>query len=401
MSRTAAILLSIVIVLAVAAIVGGLIWRSIRRSEDPARLLFKWIVTLVLAGGFVAVIAGFGGPSWASAFVLPFLCVALGVVMSLLWAPHIATAFAKPFTSLFDGGDREPDPQPLYSIAIAQRNKGHYEEALREVRKQLERFPNDIIGQMMLAELQAMNLNDFPSAAVTLQRFCNQTGHAPKNIAYALNLLADWHLKFHQDADAAREALGQIVQRFPETELAQLASGRIAHLGSTGMLLAPHDRAALPLHPGADDVGLLRDSAALKPAAADPAATASALVRQLEQHPLDSAAREDLALLYAGHYQRLDLAVGELEQLIAQPNQPPKQTVHWLNLLADLHIKHAQDVTAASQAVQRIIDRFPGHAAAEIAQRRLDCLKLELKGTTKAQAVKLGAYEQDLGLNQP
>ncbi|HEY2951621.1 MAG TPA: outer membrane protein assembly factor BamD [Verrucomicrobiae bacterium] len=398
MGRTQAILLSIAIVLAFAAVVGWLIWRSIKCSDDPPRILFKWIVTLVLVTGFVLAIVD--GPGIVAAFTVPFLCVALGVALSLLWTPHIAAAFAKPITSLFDGGDREPDPQPLYSIAMALRNKGNYEEALRELRKQLERFPNDVIGQMMLAELQAVNLNDFPSAAVTLQRFCHQPSHAPKNIAYALNLLADWHLKFHQDAEAAREALEQIVQRFPATELAQLASQRIAHLGSTATLLAPHDRAAIPLHHGADNVGLLRDSAALKSAEADPAAKASALVQHLEHYPLDSEAREELALIYAGHYQRLDLAAAELEQLIAQPNQPPKQAVHWLNLLADLHIKYSQDVTAAGQALQRIIDRFPGQAAAENAQRRLGYLKLELKGGEKAQAVKLGSYDQDVGLNK-
>ena len=161
-----------------------------------------------------------------------------------------------------------------------------------------------------------------------------------------------------------------------------------------------HDRAAIPLHHGADNVGLLRDSAALKSAEADPAAKASALVQHLEHYPLDSEAREELALIYAGHYQRLDLAAAELEQLIAQPNQPPKQAVHWLNLLADLHIKYSQDVTAAGQALQRIIDRFPGQAAAENAQRRLGYLKLELKGGEKAQAVKLGSYDQNVGLNK-
>src|ERR1051325_11038673 len=306
MARTGAILLSIGIVLAFAAVIGWLIWRTIKKSDDPPRILFKWIVTLVLVGGFVGSIVMLGGPSYFSAFTAPILCVVLGVAMSLLWAPHIATAFAKPLTSLFDGGDREPDPQPVYSIAMALRNKGNYEEAQREVRKQLERLPNDVIGQMMLAELQAVNLNDFPAAAITLQRFCNQPGHAPKNIAYALNLLADWHLKFHQDTEAAGEALEQIVRAFPETESAQLASQRIAHLGSTETLLASHDRAVIPLHHGAENVGLLRDAAALKSAETDPAATATALVRHLEQHPLDSEAREELALLYAGHYQRLD-----------------------------------------------------------------------------------------------
>jgi len=121
-------------------------------------------------------------------------------------------------------------------------------------------------------------------------------------------------------------------------------------------------------------------------------------VKHLAEHPMDSEAREKLALIYADHYQRLDLAADQLEQLIQQTNQPAKQVVHWLNLLADLQIKHATDPAAARQTLQRIIDKFPGLAAASNAQRRLDLLKLELKGNEKSQAVRLGSYEQNIGL---
>ena len=48
----------------------------------------------------------------------------------------------------------------------------------------------------------------------------------------------------------------------------------------------------------------------------------------------------------------LDLALGELEQLITQPNQSSKQVVHWLNLVADLQIKYAADALAASHAAR-------------------------------------------------
>ena len=110
--------------------------------------------------------------------------------------------------------------------------------------------------------------------------------------------------------------------------------------------------------------------------------------------------REKLAVLYAEHYQRLDLATDQLEQLILLPNQPAKQIGHWLNLLADLQIKHAHDLTAAQQTLQRIIDQYPDWAAAHNAQRRLDILKLELKGKGKRQPIKLGAYEQNIGLKR-
>jgi hypothetical protein len=49
--------------------------------------------------------------------------------------------------------------------------------------------------------------------------------------------------------------------------------------------------------------------------------------------------------------------------------------------------------------VQRIIDLYPKSAAADVAANRITLLKLELKATKEAgPAVKLGTYEQDIGL---
>ena len=72
----------------------------------------------------------------------------------------------------------------------------------------------------------------------------------------------------------------------------------------------------------------------------------------------------------------------------------------YLDLLADLHVKHASDYDAARAALQRIIDLAPGLAAAASARQRMDRLRLELKGKEKSQAVKLGSYEKDLGLKK-
>jgi len=123
-------------------------------------------------------------------------------------------------------------------------------------------------------------------------------------------------------------------------------------------------------------------------------------VKHLEQHPLDTEERENLAVIYADHYERLDLATGELEQLIGQPNQPAKLVAHWLNLLADLQVRHGADYETVYQTLQRIIDRDPNVAAAEIARHRQGLLKLELKANEKKQAVKMGTYEQNIGLKQ-
>ena len=92
------------------------------------------------------------------------------------------------------------------------------------------------------------------------------------------------------------------------------------------------------------------------------------------------------------------LAADQLQQLIDQPNQPAKQVVHWLNLLADLQIRHGAGFEAASQTLTQIIERYPNQAAAGMARNRLDLLKLELKAKDTKQPVKMGTYEQNIGL---
>jgi len=69
---------------------------------------------------------------------------------------------------------------------------------------------------------------------------------------------------------------------------------------------------------GVQNLGLLRDQDHLKPSESDPEQVAAECVKHLEQHPLDTEARERLAVIYADHYKRLDLATGELEQKTAE-----------------------------------------------------------------------------------
>jgi outer membrane protein assembly factor BamD (BamD/ComL family) len=373
--------------------------RVLKRSEDPPQLIFKWVLTALIVGVMfwkVAPIVGEGG--YLGAFVgIPATAVC-GLALAIVWRHNIASMFARPFTSLYDGGTAEIEPQPYYSIAEAKRKRGLYIEAVAEIRKQLARFPTDLQGQMMLAEIQAENLNDIEGADLTIQRICGQPGHAPINIAFALNTLADWRLKYGQDREGAQQALEKIVALYPGTELAIRAAQRIGHLATTERMIEPYDRQSVLVPEGVKNLGLLQSSAHLAPVETEPAKLAAHYVQHLEQHPFDSEAREKLAIIYADHYQRLDLAADQLDQLIELPNQPAKGVVHWLNLLADLQIRHGADYDIIHQTLERIVDRYPDHAAADLARTRMDLLKLELKGKVKNQDVKLGTYEQNIGL---
>ncbi len=378
--------------------VGFVVVRSVQKAEDPARMILKWLVTLgvVLFVIWVAIPAVLqDGYAALHGLSLVLICA---VVMIVTWRHNIASLVAEPLGALYDGGTTPPDPHPAYSVALARQKQGNYLEAVAKIRQQLDRFPTDVEGQLLLAQIQAEDLKDLPAAEITTQHFCEQPGHAPQNVVFALYSLADWHLKIGQDREAARRDLEKIIALFPESEFALGAANRIAHLGGAEMLLPPSERRKFIVAEGAQNIGLLRSSEHLKPAEADPDQLAADYVKHLEQHPLDTEAREKLAVIYADHYERLDLATDQLEQLIQEPHQPAKLVVHWLNLLADLQVRSGADYETIRQTLQRIVDRDPNLAAAEIARHRLALLKLELRAKEKSQAVKLGSYEQNIGL---
>ena len=401
MSRSFEIIRGALILLLAVATIGWVIVISVKKAEDPARMIFKWILTvivLVLMFWKVAPIVGQGG--YGGAFGGIPLTAVCGLALALIWRHTLASIVAKPFTSLYDGGDEEPEPRPAYSIAQARQKQGKYLEAILEVQKQLERFPTDMEGQMLLAQIQAEDLKDVQAAQRTIELFYQQPGHAPANIAFALYSLADWHLQIGQDPASARAALEKLIELLPNSEFSLGAAQRLAHMTHAEKMLAESHSKTFAVPQGPQHLGLLRDYPNAAPEAPSEAQMAAEYVKHLEQHPLDTDAREKLAVLYSDHYGRLDLAVDQLEEMIAQPHQPGRLVVHWLNLMADLQIRSGVDYETVKGTLQRIIDRAPNLAAAEIARNRLALLKLEMKAKHNREPVKMGTYEQNIGLKQ-
>lgn len=373
---------------------------TFRRSEERALLLIKWGVTVALFCFMwfeIGPIVGAGGYAAMGGMIIVLAC---GWIFAIIWRRNIASMFAQPFADLYTGGSTPPDPKAYYSAAMAQRKRGQYDEAIATVRQELEKFPTDIEGHLLLAEIQMENLHDLPAATETIEAICNQPDHAPRNIALALNTLADWHLKYNHDLDSARAALQRIMDTMPDSEMAVLAAQRIASLANPGHLMSPHyERKSFTVVEGVKNLGLLDPRFHPKPADPDAATEAGELVKHLQSHPLDAEAREKLASIYSKHYNRLDLAADQLEQLIACPNQPQKRVVHWLNVLADFQVRHGANYETVRATVQRIIDLYPKSAVADVAANRITLLKLELKAIKEAgPAVKMGTYEQDIGL---
>jgi tetratricopeptide (TPR) repeat protein len=391
----------LIVMVFLALLVGAGIVLSIRKSEEPRAMAVRWVLTGVVVWflfGVAGEMVGQGG--YNAAFVGLPLTAACGLVLAIIWRHSIAALFAKPFTSLYDGGSEPPEARPLYSVGRARQKQGRYLEAVAEIRQQLERFPTDVEGQLLLAQIQAEDLRDLPAAESTIDRFCAQPGHAPKNLAFALYSMADWHLAVGHDPEAACRQLQRIIDLLPESEFSVGAAQRIAHMAGSGELVEPHEHRKYVVAPSEEHVGLLRSTEHLKPVDKDPREIAGEYVRHLEKHPLDTEAREKLAVVYVDQFQRLDLAADQLEQMIADTRQPARFVVRWLNLLADLQVRSGAGYEQVAATLQRVIDRDPKLAAAELARQRLARLRLELKANEKSQAVKLGSYEQNIGLKR-
>ncbi len=407
MSRILEIAVNVFLLLAILGFAGWFFFRSLKRSDDPAKLVFKIFLSLALVVADVFFVrstskhlqGGMSFGDFGTAFMMAASIVTCGMILSVMWTPHLSDFLISPLTSMFDGGNEPPDKKPYYSAAISKRKLNRPLEAIVAIREQLAKFPNDFEGVTLLANIQAEDMNDLPSAEITFNHFCEAKDAPPRQVAAALTQLADWHLKLAQDADAARAALEKIIAKFPGSELANAAAQRIAHLGGAEkILLAAHDRQAMFVPEGVKNIGLLDSTEFLRPTETNPEKLAAELVKHLEQHPLDTEAREKLAVIYARHYQRLDLATLELAQLINGPNQPAKRVAHWLNLLADLQIHGGADYATVRETLGKILEQFPGAPVAELAQSRLNRLKLEIKGQKETPGVKLGVYEQNIGL---
>ena len=399
MSRIFHIATNVFFLVVIAGFASWILFRSLKRSEDAPRLIFKWIFTGVVIWFIIKnVIPAFAKGGFDALFGLITMLIC-GIVMAVTWRHSIIDLIANPIASLYDGGKEEVVPKPYYSVAISKRKLNHPLEAIVEIRKQLAKFPNDFEGVTLLANIQAEDMKDLPGAEITISHFCDLPDAPPKQVAALLTQMADWHLKIAQDVDSARAVLEKIAARFPETPLAAQAAQRIAHLGGTQkILLSAHDRQPVFVPEGVNNIGLLDSTEFLRPAEMDPEKQAADYVKHLEQHPLDTDAREKLAIIYARHYQRLDLATLELAQLINEPNQPVKRVAHWLNLLADLQIHGGADYETVRETLEKIMERFPGLPVADLAQSRLGRLKLEIKGQKQTPDVKLGVYEQNIGL---
>ena len=306
--------------------------------DSVAEIVWKTIASIILI--YVAVQCYSSFNPITVLLIIPPL-----VITAMLWVgpvfEHLAEKFIK---SLYGFGEKQ-EPKPKYEQAESKWKSGRHKEAIQLIEEQLDEFPGDFDGQMLKAQIQMESLKDFDSAEATLLEISYQKKHDAGKVAMVLNQLADWYLK-KGEKDSAMQTLKGLCVRYPNTQIEFNCSQRLARFD---FALDSNDK---------------RDASEL----------VSLCLKQLDQHPLDTKTREQLAKLYFNRYGKPDLAWEEMNKLFSSPFQQPKDITRWLNLMADWHLKK-NNPEGARACLQQIISRYPDMPYCEGAHDRLTRIK--------------------------
>ena len=360
-------------------------YRILLLSDDPWRWLK--LAGVAMAFGLVAIVVGFSGWAGSSSPAVRFGALSVVVIcclfVSIYLVPVIGRLVAMPLTGQFDGGTYELEARPLFDVALAKMKRGQYEEAVKEVRLQLEQFPDDTEGTVLLVDLLSKYLNRIEEAERAVEDFLEQGPHVPAKTFRVLSHLAELHTGKYSAPEKARACWERIQALCPGTQEETIAYQRLAHLGSAEFHEAKKVPVRFRVQKSDRRLGLLEGPADISQNVPSPAEQFQACQQQLRDHPRDGETREKLALLYAEHYGMLEEAVEQLEFMVRAPNQPRRQIVHWLNLMVDLHVKFGDNVSEAREILKRISQEFPGTAYDFQARKRIHYLGLEMRRSGK------------------
>lgn len=369
-------------------------------TQDMMSLPGKILLSVGLLGIVGFTFAMGRDSSKGSQAVALFVVIIAAVPLSALWLPHVVGLVLSPLFSSMTGGGEQVERRPFYSRAVALRKRGDFEAAGLEVENQLALFPGDAQGLMLLVDIQAEDLKDVSTAIALLAEMIHTPGRDGSEVALALSRMADLQLNRLSDLAAAKETYQRIVTGFPHTEAANTARQQLAHLPGAEQLAHRVDRPRLVVTHHQDSLGLTADLGAADLPKEDLSAESQRLVTHLNEFPDDWESRELLARIYVDHWHRFDLAGDQLERLINQPGAAPRQVAHWLNDLADVQLKSPAGLPAARLTLERIGQKFPASQWSELAQSRISLLGLDQRAKASPKTLKLGSYEQNIGLQR-
>ena len=363
--------------------------------DMPGRI----VVTLGVVGIMWGALRTMSGGGVVGGVVLMMLVIPSGVIMAFVWLPTLVEGALSGLTGAMTGGDQEVEAKPFYFRALAKRSQGRFSEALVEIDTEMLKFPGNLEGLLLKAEIQADDLKDLRAAEALLREAIATPDRTQAERLTAQFRLADLLLHRLEDVPAGREVLERILEDNPDTEAAQTARQHLAHL--PGASEAPtRERKKLVVVHHETSLGLTEDLGANTLLPENWTARAQEWVKHLEEHPNDWEAREKLATVYADGFQRIPLAIDQIRLLIDQPGQPPKRVVGWLNRIADLELRSPEGGEAAREALEEIRSRYPESPWSEQATLRLAILGKSQRAKAGSPTLKIGVYEQNIGLKR-
>lgn len=281
---------------------------------------------------------------------------------------------------------------PGYAAAIGKIKLGKYNEAEMEVIKELEHCENDFNGWMMLAELYAIHFQDFEQARQTIIDLCDQSQTTPSEISVAMHRLAEWYLRLRDDPVGARQALEAICTKFPDTHLARMARLRINQIPETKEELLEQRRGKtyhLPaLHDEFDEAPRSEPTDVMAVQR-----RADTLVERLKRDPMNIAARDELARLFADQLGRPALAIDQIDLLLEIEDQPANLRAEWMGLKAAWLLRQDENDPRGREVLEQILRSYPETLQALAARRRIDLINERLRvarlGSRKADRPKI------------
>lgn len=357
------------------------------------------IITLAIFALMVAAAKTLAGGGAVVGLVGLIVVIPAGVILAFIWLPSLVETALGGLTGAMTGGNLQVEAKPFYYRALAKRRQGKFSEALAEIDTELLKFPGNLEGLLLKSEIQADDLKNLPAAVELLQEAIT-TPERPRSELLAVQFrLAELLLHRIQDIPAGRSVLEQILEENPDSEAAHTARQHLAHLPGAHGANGPERKKLVVVH-HETSLGLTEDLGAHSLPEENWTERAQEWVTHLEAHPNDWEAREKLATVYADQFQRIPLAIDQIRLLIDQPGQPPKRIVGWLNRIADLELRADTGLDAARSALQEIQSRYPDSPWSEQATLRIATLARAAKANTPTPTLKIGVYEQNIGLKR-
>lgn len=232
---------------AASLILGLLSFRALKRNFDsPGRLVTKWALTGAIGYAYFFHLEPMSGEGGRSALFAVMIATIVGAVLAILWVPTILNFITGPIMEWFAGGWFADDSKPYYALARGLRKRGKPDAALEEIEQQLEKFPDDIDGRLLKAEIHAEDLDEVDAAARLLDEVIGFDEEDRHVVPGALKKLADWHLRIEGNPERAEATLQRLIGLFPESGIATEAGQLIKRIPDRERLeRAPESRNAL------------------------------------------------------------------------------------------------------------------------------------------------------------